>query len=186
MLSAVEVAANLFNAASILLAGRNSVHTWWTGICGCLLFMDVFFGAKLYADVTLQAFFILTSVVGWWRWRHRPGSVVELPIRRTRASRMGLLAAAGVVVALGYGWLLHRFTDAFAPVLDSVVLVFSVMGQFLLIARRLETWWFWLLVNTIAVPLYCARGLYITAALYVVFWVNAILALRRWRRMVVG
>jgi nicotinamide mononucleotide transporter len=185
MFSEVEVAANLFNTASILLAGRNSVHTWWTGICGCLLFTHVFFGAKLYADFTLQAFFILTSVVGWWRWRHRAGSAVELPIRRTRASWMGLLAAAGVVVTLGYGWLLHRFTDAYAPVLDSVVLVFSVLGQFLLVARRLETWWCWLLVNTIAVPLYCARGLYLTAALYVVFWVNAIVSLRRWRRMVV-
>lgn len=89
--------------------------------------MHVFFDAKLCADVTLQTFFTVTSVVGWWRWC-QPGSVVELPIRRTRASQMGLLAATGVVVGLGYGWLLHRFTDAFVPVLDSVVLVFSVLG----------------------------------------------------------
>ncbi|MES2570562.1 MAG: nicotinamide riboside transporter PnuC, partial [Verrucomicrobiota bacterium] len=39
----MEIAANFFNAVSILLAGRNSVHTWWTGIIGCLLFGWVFF-----------------------------------------------------------------------------------------------------------------------------------------------
>jgi nicotinamide mononucleotide transporter len=32
-----EILANLFNAASIFLAGRNSIHMWWTTIVGCVL-----------------------------------------------------------------------------------------------------------------------------------------------------
>jgi nicotinamide mononucleotide transporter len=177
----VELGANALNAASIVLAGRNSVHTWWTGIVGCLLFMQVFFIARLYADVTLQVFFVVTSIAGWWRWR-RHGDEPALPIRTTEAAHLIGLGSSGVLVAAGYGWLLHRFTNAYAPALDSVVLVGSVLGQFLLVARRLETWWCWLLVNTIAVPLYGARGLYLTAVLYAAFWVNAALSLRRWRR----
>jgi hypothetical protein len=35
--SPLEISANAVNALSILLAGRNSVHTWWTGIIGCAL-----------------------------------------------------------------------------------------------------------------------------------------------------
>jgi nicotinamide mononucleotide transporter len=187
MIGAVELAANVVNAASILLAGRNSIHTWWLGILGCLLFGHLFLGVKLYADVTLQLFFLVTSVLGWWRWRRAGGSTrAELPIRTTGAGGLALLGAAGLGVALGYGWLLHRFTDAYAPVLDAVVLAFSVLGQFLLVARRVESWWCWLIVNTIAVPLYAARGLDLTAALYAVFWVNAVISLRRWRRLVVA
>jgi nicotinamide mononucleotide transporter len=181
---ALELAANLLNAASILVAGRNSIHTWWLGILGCLLFTRVFLGARLYADATLQLFFVITSVLGWWRWRARAAQP-EVPIRTTSVRHLALMGAAGVVVALGYGWLLHRFTDAYAPTLDSVILVGSVLGQLLLVARRTESWWCWLLVNTLAVPLYTARGLYVTAALYVVFWVNAVIALRRWRRLAV-
>jgi nicotinamide mononucleotide transporter len=89
---------------------------------------------------------------------------------------------AGLLVALAYGWLLHCFTNAYAPYLDSMVLAFSVLGQFLLMGRRIETWWCWLVVNSIAVPLYCSRSLYLTAALYVVFWINAVVSLRVWRR----
>jgi len=92
------------------------------------------------------------------------------------------LFAVGALVAAGYGWLLHRFTDAYAPFLDSVVLAFSVLGQFLLMGRRYESWWCWLLVNTIAVPLYLSRGLQVTAVLYAAFWINAVVALVRWRR----
>ena len=179
-----EIAANVFNTASILLAGRNSVHTWWTGIVGSALFMGVFFGARLYADVTLQAFFIVTSVVGWVRWQrgaatNRP----ELPVRRTRPGPALAMTLAGVVVTVGYGLLLRRYTNAYAPFVDSVVLAFSVLGQFLLVGRRIENWWCWLLVNTISVPLYARRGLYVTAALYAVYWINALVSLRHWRRL---
>jgi nicotinamide mononucleotide transporter len=180
----LELLANALNAASILLAGRNSIHTWWLGILGGLLFIQVFAGARLYADATLQIFFVVTSVLGWWRW-HTRGAQPERPIRTTSAPHLAAMGAGGVVVALGYGWLLHRFTDAYAPTLDSIILVASVLGQFLLVARRYESWWCWLLVNTLAVPLYAARGLYVTSALYVVFWVNAVVSLRRWRRLAV-
>jgi nicotinamide mononucleotide transporter len=155
---------------------------WWTTIVGCLLFAQVFFAAKLYADVTLQAFFVATAGVGWWRWIHGDQGR-ELPVRRSSKALIASAAAAGVVVTLGYGWLLHRFTDAYAPFLDSLVLAFSVLGQLLLMERRVESWWCWLLVNTIAVPLYASRGLYVTAALYVAFWINAIVSLRHWRRL---
>lgn len=177
-----EAAANLFNAAAIVLAARNSLHTWWTSIVGCTLFAYVFFAAKLYADVTLQLFFIGASVVGWWRWTGGDHGA-PLPVRRTPPAHMAGMAIAALVVALGYGFLLQRFTDAYAPFLDSVILTFSVLGQFLLVDRRIENWWCWLIVNSVAVPVYYSRGLFITAALYAGFWVNALVALVHWRRL---
>lgn len=178
----LEIAANFFNAASIVLAGRNSLHMWWTTIVGCLLFAAVFSTAKLYADVTLQAFFIGTAGVGWWRWRHGAGGAA-LPVRHSSHKVVAAGVGLGVAVTLGYGWLLARFTDAYAPFLDSIILAFSVLGQLLLMERRVESWWCWLLVNTIAVPLYASRGLYLTGVLYVAFWVNAVLSLRHWTRL---
>lgn len=54
-MTGLEIAANAVMAASILLAARNSVHTWWTGIIGCSLFGFLFWHTRLYADVLLQA-----------------------------------------------------------------------------------------------------------------------------------
>ena len=182
LVNVAEVAANVFNAASIFLAGRNSIHMWWTTIVGCVLFAYVFFGARLYADVTLQGFFISTAGVGWWRWLHGySGS--QLPVRHSSPRLIVLGTTAGGVVAVGYGWLLYRFTDAYAPFLDSIILAFSVLGQLLLMDRRVESWWCWLLVNTIAVPLYASRGLHVTSVLYVAFWINAIVSLGHWKRL---
>ncbi len=183
MTGPLEIAANGVTTISILLAGRNSVHTWWTGIVGCGLFVIVFGQAQLYADASLQIFFVAASIVGWWHWLHGGRDRQALPIRRISRSAFLLSAVTGGVAAAGYGALLHVWTDAYAPFLDSMVLSFSVLAQVLLMQRRLENWPIWLLVNTVAVPLFASRGLYVTAALYTVYWVNALVSWRHWWKL---
>lgn len=178
-----ELAANAVNAVSILLATLNSSHTWWTGIAGCLLFGWVFLGTQLYADATLQLFFIVTSAVGWWNWSTRAGGPA-LPVRRTPLPQIGSYLSAAAAVAAGYGWLLHAYTNAYAPLADATVLALSVLAQLLLMNRRYESWWCWLASNSIAVPLFLTRGLVVTALLYTAFWINAVVALVRWRRLI--
>jgi nicotinamide mononucleotide transporter len=178
----LEVAANIMTALAIVLAGRNNIHTWWTGIVGCALFAVLFAQTRLYADVVLQLFFIATGMYGWWRWRY--GARGEpLPITHASRATLGRTTAAGVAATVAYGALLRFTTDAYAPFPDSTVLVFSIIGQVLMMQRRVENWGFWLLVNTIAVPLYASRGLHLTAVLYAGFWINAIVSWRNWRRL---
>jgi nicotinamide mononucleotide transporter len=181
-MSTLETAANLVNALAIVLAGRNSIHTWWTGIIGCLLFGWLFFEAKLYADVTLQLFFIGTGIAGWRMWLRGAGGS-PLAIGRTPTPRLAAMVAFAAAFALGYAWLLHRFTDAYSPLVDSLVLASSVLGQLLLMSRRVETWPCWLFANTLSVPLFWSRGLHLTSALYALFWVNALISLRHWHRL---
>lgn len=181
MTSGLEIAANVVTTVSIVLAGRNNVHTWWTGIIGCVLFGVLFYQSQLYADVALQGFFVLTSAFGWWRWLH---GAQGQPLAVSHAG-LGLLlrcVLGGMAATLAYGAMLHAWTDAYAPFVDSAVLVFSVIAQLLLMQRKIETWAFWLLVNTIAVPLYASRGLHLTAILYAAYWVNALVSWWWWRR----
>jgi len=179
----LEIAANAVTTLSIWLAARNSRHTWSTGIVGCLLFGVQFFRTQLYADTTLQAFILVTSVSGWWQWRHAPAGAAraERPVTRARASTLAWMALAAVIVTVGYGALLHRFTDAYMPYVDAAVLALSVVAQCLLMMRKIENWAFWIAVNTLSVPLFASRGLTLTAVLYAAYWFNAWYGLWRWR-----
>src|SRR5262249_53213000 len=136
----------------------------------------------LYADVTLQVFFVVTSVIGWRAWLSG-ASGAELPIARTRTAELFYLVFAAIFVALGYGYLLFRFTDALNPFVDSLVLTGSVLSHLLLMKRRFETWPGWLVVNPLSVPLFWTRGLHVTSILYAAFWLNAVVSLRHWWRL---
>ena len=182
MIGPLEIAANVTTAAAIFLAGRNNIHTWWMGIIGCSLFGVLFYQANLFADVALQIFFVVSSAIGWRQWL-KGNRGAELPITNVKASSLLLIVPLGVAITAGYGAMLHAFTSAYAPFFDSAVLVFSIVAQLLLMQRRIENWPFWLLVNSIAVPLYASRELYLTSFLYGCYWINALVSWYSWRRI---
>ena len=65
---------------------------------------------------------------------------------------------------------------------DSVILVGSILAQFLLDNKKVETWIVWFAVNVVAIWLYLTSGLAIAGLQYVLFLVTAVLGLRQWWR----
>jgi nicotinamide mononucleotide transporter len=174
----LEWAAIFFTALCIWLAGQNNVFTWPTGIVAVLLYAVIFYEVKLYAEVLLQFFFVGTSLYGWWVWRNKKTGVE--PIKSVSVVTLAFLLALAAISTIGYASVLHMFTDASAPVLDSTVLMFSILGQLLLMSRYKQNWPVWILVNTVSVPLYFTRELYPTAIMYSIFWVHAWYAWWKW------
>jgi nicotinamide mononucleotide transporter len=177
----LELAANAVTTLSIWLAVRNHVHTWTTGIVGCLLFMVLFYEKQLYADATLQVFFVASSLVGWWQWKH--GTDGDRPVTKSSFPTIGVIALVALAVTAGYGWLLLKLTDDFMPFVDASVLILSVIAQCLLMQRKVESWPFWIAVNSLSVGLYISRGMNITAFLYAAYWFNAWYGWYRWRSL---
>jgi nicotinamide mononucleotide transporter len=77
---------------------------------------------------------------------------------------------------------MDRYTDAIAPWVDGAIAMLSITAQWLLARRRVESWWLWIAVDLIAVPLFAWRGLYATSAVYVVLLGLSLDGLLQWRR----
>jgi nicotinamide mononucleotide transporter len=183
--SVLEWSAIFATVLCVFLAGRNSVHSWWIGIIGTILYAMLFYQFNLFADVLLQMFFVLTGFIGWYSWANPDWKVSFIEpsekISKATAKSSLIMFIGAVCVAICYGVLLKTFTTAYAPFVDSLVLTFSVVAQLLLMRRKLENWPFWILVNTVAVPLYWSRELYPTAIMYSAFWVHAWWAWHKWK-----
>ena len=76
----------------------------------------------------------------------------------------------------------RSLTDAALPHWDAFILVFSLMAQWLQAQKRIENWAGWMIVNVVAVGVYWAKDLRLTAGLYVVFFGMAVAGHLAWRR----
>lgn len=184
--SLLEGAANVGLVASVYLARRNSVHTWWTAMVGVTLFAVLYFESKLYADVVLQVFFFGTCVVGWWQWQRGGAGGTELPISALngRQRLLALVAIAGAVVF--FGTVFSRFTDAALPYPDSFILGGSVTAQLLMMRRVRDHWPIWIAVDAVAVVVYATKGLFLTSGVYAVLLLLCVQGIVEWRRIYVA
>lgn len=176
-----EVLGDVTGAACVVLVARQHVWNWPLGLLNNVFWALLFWRAKLYSDSSLQGIFFVLGCYGWWRWL-RPSNGATLAVRRTRAREWKVLASlVAVATAALAAWLAHA-TDSPAPLADALVLSLSLAATWGQAEKLVESWWIWIAVDVISVPLYVSRALYPTAVLYVIFGILCVFGLRGWSR----
>jgi nicotinamide mononucleotide transporter len=180
-MSIQEVLAVVLAVAYLLLAMRENRWCWPAGIASSLLYLVVFFTAGLYMEGTLQLFYVAMSVYGWWTWRPAArGGGSALAIQRWPLRRHVAALAVVIVLALANGYLLHRYTPAAAPYLDSFVTWSSVLTTWMVARKVLENWLYWFIIDSVTLGLALQRGLHLTAALFLLYLVLIVIGWRAW------
>ena len=176
----VEVLAAVFGFVCVVLTLRRNIWCWPTGLVQVSLYIWVFWKAKLYSDMGLHVVYVLMSFYGWWHWLR--GGLDKGRVRVERLTRPGalfwlVLAGAGTA---GLGLLMATRTDAALPYWDAATTVLSLIAQWLMARKVLESWLYWITVDVLAVGIYAVKGLYPSSLLYGTFLVLASLGFFAW------
>ncbi|MDF7813236.1 nicotinamide riboside transporter PnuC [Hymenobacter sp. YC55] len=180
--SPLEWVAVLTGFACVWLAARESLWNFPVAIVSCGLYIIVYLRAGLYSDSMLQVMFIALSVYGWYEWLYGGRGKTELPVSHTRRREWVACALFVVGFTVGFGYYLDHNTDATVPHWDSFTTAVSMAAQYLLMRKRLENWWLWILVDIIYVPILWYKQLYPTSALYALYLGLAVYGYLEWRR----
>jgi nicotinamide mononucleotide transporter len=178
-----ELAGFVTGIACVALAVAQRIETFPVGIANNAFFIALFADASLYADMALQVVYIALGVMGWLAWARLKGSD-PLSVRR---SDLALLTGTGVAVIAVTLVLVPVLREAHgaAPGWDALTTSMSLGAQLLLNLKRLETWYVWIAVDVIYVPLYFSRDLNLTAVVYIVFLGLCLQGWRQWRTVTV-
>ncbi len=181
-LTHAEAWAVVTSAWSVWLLARNRVSGWWVGMVGIVLYLVVFWRVRLFGEVAIQSFYLLTSLYAIAVWQRGGSGGEEKPVGRL--TRQGLLLTIiGGVAAHAALWYTLRSVEGALPFWDALTTTLSFIGQIYLLLRLVENWFVWILVDLIYVPLYASRGLYFTSVLYAGFLVLAVFGLLNFRRL---
>jgi len=178
--SATEALGATTGALCVWLAAESDPWTWPIGIANNAFFLVLFWRSGLFADAGLQIVYIVVSIYGWWRWRSGRGAAAVRPVARTPLGEGLAVLAASAAGTAALGWYLTRHTPSTVPWGDALTTVLSLAAQWLMSRRFVENWWVWIVADVIYVPLYLAKGLGVTAVLYVVFLLMCVAGLRGW------
>ena len=182
--SALEVVAFVLASVMVVLNMRVNPIAWPLAIISSLLYFALFWNSKLYGDASLQVFFALVALWGWWQWlRGTAADGSALRVRSLDAVARGWVFAALVLAWPATGWFLKRYTDTDVPWWDAFPTAGSVIGQWLLGRKYIENWAAWVVVNVVSVGLFAYKGLWLTTLLYTLFIAMSFMGWRAWARL---
>lgn len=172
-----------FSMLQVVLASRNNSLNYLFGIAGVLLTLYVMAVSGLYAEFTLNLYYLVMSIYGWFYWLRGKASA-EIPI--TKSSYKDWIMSVSIVLIsfVLFMFALTQFTDSDVPVADALVSAFAWAGMWLMARRKLENWILLNVSNLIAVPLMIHKDLYLYAVLSVFLFVVAVIGYFNWRNII--
>ena len=185
LLHKIELGGTAFGLIYIWFSIRQSLYTWPAGIISSLLYVGVFFEAKIYAAMVLQIYYVLISGYGWWSWTHgeQSGSGKdELRVSRTKPTLWIRLFLINMILSIAIYYLLERNTDSPVPFGDAITSSFGIIATWMLARKKLENWIIWIFSDLISVSLFLYRELYPTVLLFAVYTVMAVIGFYEWRK----
>ncbi|MBW3523544.1 nicotinamide riboside transporter PnuC [Chryseobacterium sp. NKUCC03_KSP] len=172
-----------FSVFQVLLARKNNSNNYLFGIAGISLTLYVMIQSKLYAEFTLNLYYLVMSIYGWLYWKFGKRRS-ETTISETTSNEK--LITAGIVIGTFsiFYFFLTNFTDSDVPILDSLVSAFAWAGMWLMARRKIENWILLNISNIIAIPLLIHKGLYLYAVLTAFLFIVAISGYLEWRKSI--
>ncbi len=165
---------------------RADIRLWIVGLVMPCVHGTLYFKAGLYADCSMQLYYILAGLYGWLVWRHAPRSSRKddgTHIRHTPWRWVPLLAAVYALAHAAIYLLLVHCTSSTVPFWDALTTALSVVGMWMLSRKLVEQWLVWCLADAVTVGLYLYKEIPLTAMLYVLYTVLAVAGYLRWRRL---
>jgi nicotinamide mononucleotide transporter len=165
------------------LCVKQSRWNYPVGVISTILLAIVFLDQKLLGSAALNIYLIPTLIYGWFIWGKDEETKTVTRLDISRAFPVYILVA-GIVYG-GAVFIIEKLGGELAG-LDAMILFGSILAQFLLDRKKLETWFVWMIVNVISIYVYFNAGLYLLTLQFVYFLFNAILGYNKWKSTTEG
>lgn len=180
----LEFTAVFFGIASVWFARKENIWVYPTGIINVLIYVYLCFHAGLYADMGINVFYFIMSVVGWYNWAKKDETKKHIPITKLRTKGWILHISLIIVFFVIIRWVLKEFTNSTVPDFDAFTTSLFISGMLLMAWKKLENWLAWILGDLLVIPLFAYKGLAFTSVQYIVFLVLAIMGYIEWRKII--
>jgi nicotinamide mononucleotide transporter len=179
----IEIIIFIFGILSVYFAKKENILVYPTGIICTILSVYIMFQAKYYADMSINIYYSIMSIYGWFQWKKTTNGKV-LSISRTNMKEKIIGIVLFLITAIiciniykffNYKLQLNNYLDIF-----TTSLFFTAMWY--MARKKIENWVLWIVGNTFAVYIFFDRQLYIIAIQYIIFTILALSAYIEWKK----
>ncbi|MFT5215335.1 MAG: nicotinamide mononucleotide transporter [Glaciecola sp.] len=206
----LEFVAATFGVISVILAKRENILVYPTGIISTGIYVYLLSQWNLYGDLIINIYYTLMSVFGWYMW----SKIIDdkknhIPISRTNINdkfkAFGIFVFTSIFVIFVYrhynvmpnhfgfseslnfaytnltSGSIEDFKTA-VPFLDTFTTGIFFAAMWLMALKKIENWTLWIIGNIVSIPLYFVKGYGFTGIQYFIFLILAIQAYKLWKK----
>jgi nicotinamide mononucleotide transporter len=177
-----EFLAFCFGIMSVYFAKKENIWVYPTGLLSTMITVYLLYKAAYFGDMTMNVYYSIMSIYGWYRWIPNTQSP-ELKISRTtrREKYLGFVMFCATMIVTYLVYVFFDYTLEIPNYIDIFTSGIFFTAMWYMALKKIENWTLWIIGDCIAVPLFAYRGLGMLALQYFIFTIMAIVAYLSWR-----
>lgn len=189
----MELLGTFFALLYLYLSVRENIWLWVTGFVSSFFYLIIFFDERLYADMALQGYYLVISVYGWlvWKMGREKSGRPKMPVSCVNESLAVKLVLAGMVIYIVVVIALLKLPvyigvlTSDLPYWDAFTTTGGIVATWMLARKKIEHWLVWIVVDIVSTGMYIYKGLAVTAVLYAIFTIVAMVGYREWKQQMI-
>lgn len=179
----IEIIIFIFGVLSVYFAKKENVLVYPTGIICTILSVYIMFNAKYYADMSINIYYSIMSVYGWFQWKKiTNGEVLSISRTNLKEKIIGIVLFLITAIICIYIYKFFNYKLQINNYLDIFTTSLFFTAMWYMAKKKIENWTLWIVGNTFAVYIFFDRQLYIIAIQYIIFTILAISAYIEWKK----
>lgn len=180
---AIEIVTFIFGILSVYLAKKENILVYPTGMICTILSVYIMFNAKYYADMSINIYYSIMSVYGWFQWKKiTNGKVLSISRTNLKEKIIGIVLFLKTAIICIYIYKFFNYKLQINNYLDIFTTSLFFTAMWYMAKKKIENWTLWIVGNTFAVYIFFDRQLYIIAIQYIIFTILAISAYIEWKK----
>lgn len=180
----LEFTAFIFGIISVFCAKKENIWVYPTGLISTIITVYLLYQAKYFGDMTMNFYYSIMSIYGWYKWMSK-SQEPDLLITRTTAKEkiigVGLFFMTMVITYLVYVFFDYKLE--IPNYIDIFTSGIFFTGMWYMALKKIENWTLWIIGDCIAVPLFWYRGLGMLSLQYIIFTILAVSAYIEWKKI---
>jgi len=167
----------------VVLAAKESLWCWPAAFISTLIYTILFWDGQLPMQAILNVYYMGMAIYGFILWQKQASPEANLRITARPIKFHIVFIGSGILLTGLIGYYLANYHEARLPYLDAAVTVFSVMNTVLMARKIIESWAYWIVIDSAAIALYWQTGYYVTIIMFTVYLVLAFYGYQNWKKL---
>lgn len=184
----LELSAASLGLIAIFLQIKQNAWYWGISIVMVSMYIFVYIGARLYADMSLQVYYLIVGFYGWWAWlfgKKIKSKRSKLEVCKTKQLEWIWISIFIVFSFFLIAYILINFTNSDLPYWDAFTTALSFAATWMLARKKLENWLIWIIVDVVSSVIYFYKELYPSMILFIILSILAFVGYAKWRKDII-
>ena len=181
-----EFIAVFAGIASVWYSKKENVLVYPVGLINTIIYVYLSFSAKLFGEATVNLYYTIMSLYGWWIWVKKDNQEQNLQISYSTNKewfvQIGFFIICYITIYFSLDYLKKAFAPGAIPWADAFASAAAFTGMWLMTRKKIENWLWWILTNIVSIPLYYVKGYVFTSVYYFVLLILAIWGWIEWKQ----